>query len=194
MTIRDELQRWARAKSWRVERAESGPHALSRAREFAPMTREKAQKRLMGRDGISRRTAMGVAAGRVMTNPAGQVVRVLPVPMWACDPVPSRNDAGPGFDAGPWIDEDTGRRSVSWVDPVPDDLLWVGRAVAQLERANLMRARVLWEEFFGTGSQRERAAALEKRYGGRLTLDMYRKELRRAFDFMEDRQALDNAA
>lgn len=174
------MKRWASAKSWRLERQEAGPHALSRAREFAPMTREKAQKRLMGRDGISRRLMMGAAAGRVMVNPAGQVVRVLPVPIWACDPVPSRNDAGNGGSEAP-----IGPQSAAWVDPTPDDLRWIDEALAQLSRVNRMRMLVLREEFMGTGTQRMKAARLEAEYGGSLTVWQYRTELTKALAFVE---------
>lgn len=180
MTIRDDLQRWASAKSWRQERAEAGPHALSRAREFAPMTRAKAQKRLMGRDGLSRRMLMGEAAGRVVVNPQGEVVRVLPVPIWSCDPVPAHNDCrGGGFDAP------ITPQSAAWVDPTPDDLRWIDQALAQLGRVNRMRMLVLREEFMGTGTQTMKARRVAEEYGGGLTVWQYRKELGKALAFLE---------
>lgn len=184
MTIRDDLRRWANAKSWRMERSETGTHALSRAREFAPMTRAKAEKRLLGRDGISRRLLMGEAAGRVMRNPLGEVVRVLPVPIWACDPVPCRNDAGSGGAEAPITPQ-----SAAWVDPTPDDLHWIDRALAQLERVNRVRMLVLREEFMGTGTQRMKAARVAEEYGGTLTVWQYRAELSKALAFLEVRGA-----
>lgn len=181
MTIRDDLQRWASAKSWRQERAEAGPHALSRAREFAPMTRAKAQKRLMGRDGLSRRLLMGEAAGRVMRNPRGEIVRVLPVPLWSCDPVPT----GQKFHGGGGSDAPITPQSAAWVDPTPDDLRWIDQALAQLGRVNHMRMLVVREEFMGTGSQRVKARRVAEEYDGLLSYDQYKRELRRGLDWIE---------
>lgn len=194
MSVADDLKRWGNARNARYDRPTRDEHVLSRARDFAPMTRAKAEKRLMGRDGISRRLLMGAAAGRIMRNPRGEIVRVLPVPIWACDPVPSRNDAGPGFDAEPWSDPDTGRRSASWVDLMPDDLLWIERALASLERRSTIQTMVVRQEFCETGTQRMKAARVAEEYGGRFTYDMYRKELRKAMEFLEVSQVLDKAA
>ena len=144
------------------------------------MTRAKAQKRLMGRDGISRRMAMGVAAGRVVTNPRGEVVGVLPVPIWACDPVPCKNRGSFGGSEAPIT-----AQSVAWVDPIPDDLHWIDRALAQLERVNRMRAQILREEFMGTGTQTMKARRVAEEYGGELTVWQYRKELGKALAFLE---------
>lgn len=188
MTVRDDLKRWGAALTARHDRPAGQVHALTRARDFAPGTRENAAKRLIGRDGIGRRTLMGKAAGRVVTAPDGRIVRVFPVPFWSCDPVPSRNDAGAGFDP-PLTPE-----SACWVDPMPDDLRWVGQVVAALSRTHRMRALVLQAEFTTHGPQRERAERLSAEYGGTFTLDMYRKELRKALEFVEVWRALDNAA
>lgn len=179
---RDAFRRWGAAQSARYDRQTTGDHVLSRAREFAPMTRERAEKRLRGRDGISRRLLMGAAAGR--TTLAGVV---LPVPTWACDPVAgkeSREACGPIRGAG---GDGAEHKPASWVDPLPDELRWVERGYAHLARINTMRARVFREEFSGTGTQTMKAGRIAAEYGGTFTVWQYRAELAKAIAFVEAR-------
>lgn len=172
MTLPDDLARWKHAQAARHERGTSTrSHVLGQGKPVEP-------RQTIKRSGISRRTAMGAAAGRVVTAPDGRVIRVLPVPLWACDPMPSRNDAGPGFDAA------ITPESSAWVDPMPDDLRWVDRALAALERTSLMRAMCLREELLGHGSQRMKAERVAERYGGSLTVWQYRTELGKALAFV----------
>jgi hypothetical protein len=186
MSLSDDLKRWGAAHASRYDQPERDEHVLSRARKIAPGTRERAARQLIGRDGTGRRTLMGAAAGRYSGR--GEHRRAVPVPMWACDPVPSRNDAGPGFEAP------ITPNSVAWVDPMPTELRWIDRAIASLERRDKMMADVVREQFCGTGTQRMKAARIEGKYGGHFTYDMYRKELRRALEFLELVQVLDKAA
>lgn len=178
MPLRSDLKRWGEARAYRYERKDAGPHVLSRAREFAPGTAERALRQLLGRDGRGRRTLMGAAAGRFT-----KARKPIPVPMWACDPVPSRDDCrGGGFDS-PLTPQ-----SVAWVDPMPDELHWIDQALTELARVNLMRMLVLREEFSGHGTQRTKAERVAEEYGGELTVWQYRRELVKALAFLEAKQ------
>lgn len=187
MAIADDLKRWGNARNARYETPSRDEHVLSRALDMAPGTRERAERRLIGRDGIGRRTLMGAAAGRFVGQ--GENRRPVPVPMWSCDPVPNRNDGGNGGWDPPITPE-----SSAWVDLMPDDLRWIDRALASLERRHPLRAEVLRQEFCETGTQRMKAGRVESDYDGRFTYDMYRKELRKALEYLEVVQVLDRAA
>lgn len=166
-----QLEAWGQAHNMRFvyrERVTAADHPITRAREFAPMTKKKAEKKLVGRDGGDRRRAMAAAAG---------VSGMHIVPMWACDPIPSKGSGGGG---GVDCAVDVG---------VPEHLRWIDRALSQLSRINLIRAMCLREEYCGTGTQRDKAARVAETYGGELSVWMYRKELDRARDFLDLRQA-----
>lgn len=149
-------------------------HPISRAREFAPMTRQNVAKVLLGRDGRSRRRLM--AAGMYDDERKSQILDI--VPTWACDPVPASNDAGrpvaTSYEAAP----DAG---------TPDDLRWIDRALAEMSRSAPFRALVVRQEFCGRGTQKEKAAAIAETYGGSVTVRQYRHELGRALDWMRGR-------
>ncbi|MET4727789.1 hypothetical protein ABIE09_001593 [Lysobacter enzymogenes] len=104
------------------------------------------------------------------------------VPTWACDPMPARNDAGPPRDLIPLQGAvDAGS---------PDHLRWIDRAVSELSRSTPVRAMVLRHEFCESGTQVEKAAAVEALYGGRFSVWQYRRELQRAMDFLGGRSAV----
>lgn len=188
--MRNDLKRWGSVHLTRYHGFDNdrGDHVLSRARDFAPMTREKAAKRLRGRDGLDRRTAMGAAAGRFTKEKIP-----IPVPMWACDPVPcSKDDSGIMWSSVREAEREA--KPASWVDPMPDDLRWIEQAISALFRQHMLRALVIREEFCGFGPQRLKAERVAEQYGGHFSVDMYRKELARGLDFIDAWQRLDNAA
>lgn len=168
-----QLRAWgfAKANRYGVPREESAPrtHQLERARDFAPGTRERAARQLIGRDGTDRRAFMAAKSG---------VPGMNVVPMWSCDPVRSSNDADPPRD-----------REAATEMPVPDALRWIDRAVSQMSRSSEVRAMVLVEEFTTTGSQAVKARRVQERYGGRFSVWMYRRELQRALDWLGGRIA-----
>lgn len=168
-----QLRAWGFAKANRyavpVDRT-AKVHQLDRARDFAPGTRERAARQLIGRDGTSRRTLMAAGSG---------VKGLKIVPMWSCDPIRSTNDADPPHE-----------REVAVVElPVPEELRWIDRAVSQLSRSSELRAMVLVEEFTTTGSQKVKARRVQERYGGKFSVWMYRRELQRALDWMGGKRA-----
>lgn len=183
MALVDDLRKWGIAQTARSERHDRDEHVLSRAQDFAPGTRKRAALKLIGRGGLGRRTLMGAAAGRFTRDG-----KPIPVPMWSCDPVPPRGATGGGSDVPISIGHS------AWVDPMPDELRWISAAIAAIERKSVLRAMVVREEFMGTGTQRMKAARVQAQYGGRLTYDMYRKELRMGIEFLELMQMLDRAA
>lgn len=157
------LKDWGTAtlNRYALPRADRSTHVLQQARDLAPGTVERAARKLIGRDGGDRRRFMAARAG---------VDRMTIVPVWAVDPVPCANDAGRPHDNPP-VAVDMG---------IPDDLLWLERAVTQMSRQNLLRALCVREEYCGVGSQRIKAARVAERYGGKLTLRQYRYELTKA--------------
>jgi hypothetical protein len=171
-----ELQRWAayqaqrhrpfpRASNDDVEDSGPGDHPLSRARQFAPGTRENAAKLLRGRDGTSRRQAMAAAAG---------VRGMNAVPVWACDPVPCKESriAGPL----PMATIDHG---------IPAEVAWVERGLQSLRRRSPIEAIVLEVEVTVNASQLVKARIAAEKYGGHLSKWQYRRVLALALSFME---------
>ena len=138
-------------------------HVLTKVRDHAPGTRERAERELVGRDGGDRRRRMAQSVG----------IRHLTIlPMWACDPIPAANDADRPHD-NPVIAVDIG---------IPDDLRGIESAVIALERQHPIRGLVLRTEYTVSASQRIKARMVAETYGGRFTLDMYRRELRLAVE------------
>lgn len=173
----EQLQAWGHATVCRYaanrEGSSIGEHILARNRDLAPGTKERAERVLVGRDGQDRRRLM---AGKVGMK------KLRIVPMWACDPVPARNDADPPRDRAP----DRG----AVVDMgIPDELLWIDRAVIQMARVNLVWSLVLREEFTGRGTHSAKAQAVQRQYDGTLSVRQYRDALRRAMDWMRGRMA-----
>lgn len=65
---------------------------------------------------------------------------------------------------------------------VPDELRWVDRALASMERRYPMRALIVRTEFTVSVSQSVKARMVAEQYGGSLTLRQYRYELGRGID------------
>lgn len=171
-TLRELLRRWGyavvnRFGSYDEEGGEES--ILSKNRNLAPGTKENFLRQLVGRDGFDRRSFMA-------QNVRVEGMEILPG--WACDPVRATNDA----------DLPHERQAVVDIG-IPDDLRWIDSAVASLERQSPLRAMILREQFCGTGTQQEKAARVQARYGGALSLRQYRYELARGLDWMRGRQA-----
>ncbi|MGQ4661325.1 hypothetical protein [Lysobacter sp. F6437] len=177
-TLMKQLRSWGFAQVNRYDsraandedRHSTRNHPITKAREFAPMTVEKAAHRLIGRDGSGRRRFMAARAG---------VDAMKITPVWAVDHIRCTDDriAGPGASSAA-VDKGT-----------PEDLRWIDRAISQLSRESQIRALVLREEFCGTGTQRRKADAVAVAYGGKFSVWMYRRELQRAMDWLEGKRA-----
>jgi hypothetical protein len=169
--IREQLKRWGSAQQAYVavlmDGHSAGTHQLEQAMSLAPGTRERAERALIGRDGTARRAYMAQAVG---------IKGMRVVPMWSCDPVPAHNDASPPFDV----------RAV--IEPaIPDELRWIDRALSAMSRRWPVREAIVREEFTGGGTQRMKARRVELKYGGSISIDQYKRELRRGLDYMEGR-------
>ena len=101
------------------------------------------------------------------------------VPLWAADPIRASNDADHPHD-NPEIAVDVG---------VPDELRWIDRALASMERQYPMRALILRTEFTVSASQMVKARMVAEKYGGILSLRQYRYELGKALDWFRGRAA-----
>ena len=139
----------------------------SNLRNLPAQHKPSVDRELVKRDGRSRRFYM-----------AGQLKGATRmIPLWACDPVPARNDADRPHD-NPEAAVDLG---------IPDDLRWVDALVMRIERQNPLRGLVLRIEYTETANQMDKAALVheeQKRrgFGGKFTKDMYRRELEKAID------------
>lgn len=173
-----QLRRWGTAKMARFAANDDGPsagdHILHRNIDLAPRTIARAKRRIVGRDGESRRRFMAMKTST-------ETLKIHIIPVWAVDPVPCPNDAG----APRTISAPRGSADVS----VPDELRWIDQAISQLSRQHAIRAMVLREEFCGIGTHRMKAGRVERQYGGTLTVRQYRYELQRALDWMRGRVA-----
>lgn len=169
-TIRKLLKLWGIAEANRLaySRGDRSTHALAQAVDMAPGTAEKARKRLMDRDGSSRRIFMASKTG---------VPGLRMIPKWACDPVPARNDADRPHD-NPEIAVDMG---------IPEHLRWVDSLVRVLERTRPMTGACVREEYTTAGSQAVKCRRVRERlgYDGSFTVWMYRRELERAEVWIE---------
>lgn len=168
-SVKDQLRRWGSAYQAYLAVVLDGPgvatHVLEKARTLAPGTRERAAKRLIGRDGRARRRMMAKAA---------TIGGLHSVPMWACEPVRGRNDASPPRDLHAVI-----------TPAIPDDLRWIDRALSAMARQCPLREAIVREEYTGGGTQRMKARSIELRYGGTLSIDQYKRELRRGIEYLE---------
>lgn len=136
--IEELLRAWGDALVCRAEgipRSSGRLHMLEKGRAFAPMTRDRAEKRLIGRDGYSRRLYMGAAAGL-----SGAV------PKWTCDPVPCTSSR-----SGPARDRSAG---------LPDHLRRVNDAVRALGLCDDLAAQALRQQYTGRGTQADMAERL----------------------------------
>lgn len=165
--IKQLLKRWgtAQVNRFALSHADRSVHMLDRVRDHAPMTRERADRDLVGRDGTARRTFMAARSG---------VTGMTMLPVWAVDPIRSSNDAAKPFD-NPEIAVDTG---------IPDDLRPVERALVAMERQYPLRALVARTEYTVSASQAVKARMVAEKYGGTLTVWQYRRELERAVEWM----------
>ncbi len=140
-----------------------GSHPISKAREFAPMTREKFARQVAGRDGRDRRRLMASGAG---------VKKMRIVPAWACDPVRGKETRH----MGPVASVDKG---------LPAELRIVDRAVMDLYRANTLRGLCLRIEYTGFGRQTDKAETVARAMRIKeLPLRRYRDELGKAKDWL----------
>ncbi|OBU73888.1 hypothetical protein A9K61_04265 [Stenotrophomonas maltophilia] len=170
--LTEELRRWGHAQVNRfaLSRADRSVHVLDKVRDHAPMTRERAIQDLVGRDGTDRRRLLAAGVG---------VKGLRMVPLWAADPIRASNDADHPHD-NPEIAVDVG---------VPDELRWIDRALASMERQYPMRALILRTEFTVSASQAVKARMVAGKYDGNLTLRQYRYELGRGIDSMRGAMA-----
>ena len=170
--LTEELRRWghAQANRFALSRADRSVHVLDKVRDHAPLTRERALQDLVGRDGTERRRFMAERSG---------VKGMALLPIWAVDPIRASNDADHSHD-NPEIAVDVG---------VPDELRWIDRALASMERQYPMRALILRTEFTVSASQAVNARMVAEKYGGTLSVWQYRRELQRGVDFMGGRIA-----
>lgn len=172
----EQMKRWGHIKVARLAANDDGPSAgdniLAKQRDMALATRKKREEEyeIVGRDGGERRRFMAKRSG---------VDRMAILPTWAVDPVRSSNDA----------DAPHERQPVAYVDMLPDELLWIDRALSRLARDHQVRALVLRTEFCEPGTHRMKAAKVEREYGGTLSVRQYRTELARALDWMRGRMA-----
>lgn len=166
------LRAWghAQANRYALSHADRSVHVLDKARDFAPGTKERALRDLVGRDGSERRQFMAKRSGVDAMN-------ILPT--WAVDPIRSRNDASQPHD-NPEIAVDVG---------IPDNLRWVESALVAMERQNLLRALILRTEYTVSASQTVKARMVAEKYGGELSVWQYRRELQRGVDWMGGRIA-----
>ncbi|PZT20621.1 hypothetical protein A7Y00_14650 [Stenotrophomonas maltophilia] len=163
--LTEELRRWGHAQVNRfaLSRADRSVHVLDKVRDHAPLTRERAIQDLVGRDGTDRRRLMATGSG---------VKGLRIVPLWATDPIRAANDADRPHD-NPEIAVDVG---------VPDELRWIDRALASMERQYPMRALIVRTEFTVSASQAVKARMVAEKYGGTLSVWQYRRELQRGID------------
>lgn len=166
----EQLRAWGNAQVNRfaLSRAERTVHVLGKVRDSAPMTKERADRELVGRDGTERRTFMAERSGV-----AGMAI----LPLWAVDPVRSSNDADRPHD-NPEIAFDMG---------IPEELRWVERGLAEMERQYPLRALIARTEYTVAASQAVKARMVAEKYGGSLSVWQYRRELERAVEWMKMR-------
>ncbi|WP_164280638.1 hypothetical protein [Stenotrophomonas indicatrix] len=170
--LTEELRRWSHAQVNRfvLSRADRSVHVLDKVRDHAPLTRHRALQDLVERDGAGRRRFMAERSG---------VKGMAMLPIWAVDPIRASNDSDHPHD-NPEIAVDVG---------VPDELRWIDRALASMERQYPMRALILRTEFTVSASQAVKARMVAEKYDGKLTLRQYRYELGRGIDSMRGAMA-----
>lgn len=167
-----QLRAWGHAQVNRfaLSRADRSVHVLDKVRDHAPMTRERAARDLVARDGAERRRFMAARSG---------VQGMVMLPTWAVDPVRASNDADHPHE-NPEIAVDTG---------TPDELRWVDRALASMGRQYPLRALIVRTEFTVSASQAVKARMVAEQYGGSLSIWQYRRELQRAVDWVNGARA-----
>ncbi len=166
------LRAWghAQANRYALSHADRSVHVLDKARDFAPGTKERALRDLVGRDGTERRRFMARRSGV-------DAMHILPA--WAVDPIRSTNNADRPHD-NPEIAVDVG---------IPDNLRWVESAIAAMMRQNPLRGLIVHTEYTVAASQAVKARMVAEKYGGTLSVWQYRRELQRGLDWMGGRIA-----
>ena len=164
------LRAWGHAQATRYcySRSDRVVHVLDKARDLAPGTKENALRELVRRDGKGRRRFMG---SKLVTS-TGEPLLPQGVPSWAVDPIRAKNDADSPHD-NPEIAVDQG---------IPDELRWIESAIGVIHRESPVRAMCLQIEYTEPGTQRHKAVIATKRYGGKLSLWQYRREVQRGLD------------
>jgi hypothetical protein len=179
--LKDQLKAWGNATATRYAANEDGPSqgdsVLARQRELGMRSRLKREqeREIVGRSGEDRRRFMAAK----ISQQSGGKLRLTIVPLWAVDPIPSRNDADRPHD-NPRAVVDLG---------IPDELMWIERAYIQLKRQHGLRALCFYEEFCTPGTQGAKAARVERTYGGKLSKDQYCRELAKALIFFDSKRA-----
>lgn len=170
----EQLREWGHAQLGRhgdLERRsehDPGSHPISKARQFAPMTRVKFANQVAGRDGGDRRRALAAGA-------AVQGMGI--VPTWAVDAIRCTESRH----VGP-------RQSV--VDSgIPSHLRDIDTAAMQLYRQNTLRGLCLRMEYTARGHQSDKAEQVAQAIGAPLTVRQYREELRMAREWLRGRVA-----
>lgn len=143
----------------------------SNLRNLPVQSKSNDDRELVKRDGRSRRLRMAGALRAPIKDGKGGI-QIKYVPLWACDPIPARNDADRPHD-NPEAAVDLG---------IPDDLRWVDAAVIRIERQNPLRGLVLRTEYTVSASQKIKAKMVAETYGGKFSKDMYRRELDKAIE------------
>jgi len=169
------LRQWAAAQIGRhgayvaPEDRDTGPgsHPISRAREFAPMTRSRAAARIAGRDGSDRRRTMAAVVA---------IKGLHLIPMAFCDPVRCVETRH----SGPMQSVDQG---------IPTELKRVDRAVMDLYRIDTFKGLCVRLEYTGFGYQSDRAIEVGKALGAPVTLRQYRDGLRAGRQWLMGRLA-----
>lgn len=166
----DELERllteWGALSKYEAEKREGASdfHVLQRARDFAPGTRERAIKRIIGRGGTERRTMMA-------RDLAACGVRI--VPMSFVDPIRGKDsrNIGPRERAG---------------ESMPDHLRRINNAALELYRCDTLRGLVLRQEYCGYGPQAIKAerVSLALAHPKPMGLRVYREALAGARGWM----------
>ena len=177
--VKAALKAWghATANRFALSGADRSTNVLaSNLRNLPVQSKSNDDRELVKRDGRSRRLRMAGALRAPVKDGKGGI-QMKYVPLWACDPIPARNDADRPHD-NPEVAVDLG---------IPDDLRWVDAIVIRIERQNPLRGLILRTEYTETGSQEMKAARVheeQKRrgFGGKFTKDMYRRELDRAIE------------
>lgn len=137
-------------------------HVLQRGRAYAPGTREKAAKQLVGRDGFSRR--------RLMARDLG-ACGIDAVPKSYVSPVAGKQTRK----AGPM-------ERVS--DSIPPRLKAVHLAALELYRVDKLAGLALRQEYCAYGSQSTKAFRLSEATGEKVGVRVYREALARALGWM----------
>jgi hypothetical protein len=173
----DQLREWGNAQLGRHaanddrerrQELDPGSHPISKARQFAPMTRERFANQVAGRDGRDRRRAMAAGSG---------VRGMHIVPTWAVDAIrcTETRHAGP--------------RQASVDNGIPAHLRWIDQAAMDLYRQNTLRGLCLRMEYTGFGYQSDKALQVAQAIGAPLTVRQYREELKLAREWLKGRIA-----